>query len=231
MWMCWFLCLRLFICELFAVFWEKVDHANARRDFTPLAAVFNLPWKINITHVKTQVPIAIMCRLVLTWTQPKWILFRVFWNFIYFDDGRGRVNCGCSTSWRRYLFLLCQKFSAVFSLESAGCQQMGTQHKPKQVEKHHLVTGAHICRSWCCLLWVLHVACCRGCVAHTLKVNQSDIEQQNTEKKLKGLTLFLFHCVCVCVLTICCLFILPGMPERAIYAFHTQLWCGLCASC
>ena len=91
--------------------------------------------------------------------------------------------------------------------------------------------AAHICRSWCCLLWVLHVAYCRGCVAHTLKVNQSDIEQQNTEKKLKGLTLFLFHCVCVCVLTICCLFILPGMPERAIYAFHTQLWCGLCASC
>jgi len=90
MWMCWFLCPRLFICELFAVFWEKVDHANARRDFTPLAAVFNLPWKINITHVKTQVPIAIMCRVVLHWTQPRWILLRVFWNFIYFDDWRGR---------------------------------------------------------------------------------------------------------------------------------------------
>jgi len=231
MWMCWFLCPRLFICELFAVFWEKVDHANARRDFTPLAAVFNLPWKINITHVKTQVPIAIMCRVVCTERSQDGYFWGSFGISFILMIGEGEVNCGCSTSWRRYLFLLCQKFSAVFSLESAGCQQMGTQHKPKQVEKHHLVTGAHICRSWCCLLWVLHVACCRGCVAHTLKVNQSDIEQQNTEKKLKGLTLFLFHCVCVCVLTICCLFILPGMPERAIYAFHTQLWCGLCASC
>ena len=113
--------------------------------------------------------------------------------------GEGEVNCGCSTSWRRYLFLLCQKFSAVFSLESAGCQQMGTQHKPKQVEKHHLVTGSsHLPK-----LMLLAVSTAR-CMLQGLRCShiEGKSKRHRTTKHRKEIkrsnTFPLSLCLCVC---------------------------------
>ena len=112
--------------------------------------------------------------------------------------GEGEVNCGCSTSWRRYLFLLCQKFSAVFSLDSAGCQQIRTTQTETSGEAPFGDWSSHLPK-----LMLLAVSTAR-CMLQGLRCShiEGKSKRHRTTKHRKEIkrsnTFPLSLCLCVC---------------------------------